>query len=184
MAWEVQVVSLYTAMLHDYSRGLLSGLDTGYVLEIRNSIHYHVMNLPSIFEDTLEAPSLKYEACRLGLVVYSLLILFPVPLMTEPYPDLAQQLRNELDYIQIDPSFWGRDLDLLLWLLTMGGIAALGTDNRWWFIQQIQWVTQMMELDSWEHFKATVASILWLDSPCDFEGLALWEESHTIEARN
>ncbi|KAJ5322454.1 hypothetical protein N7452_010743 [Penicillium brevicompactum] len=184
MAWEVQAVSLYTAMLHDYSKGLLPGLNTGYVLEIRNSIHYHVMSLPSILEnpDILETSSLEYEACRLGLVVYSLLILFPVPLMTEPYPDLAQLLKNELVHVRVDPSPWMSNLDLLLWLLTMGGIAALGTDTRWWYIQQIQWVTAMLELHTWEHFKSTVASILWLDSPCDFEGLPLWEESCIIGA--
>lgn len=183
MAWEVQALSQYTNLLKDYSNGLVPGLDTGYVLEIRNTIHYHVMNLPCVYEmiGCLEPCSPKYEACRLGLVTYSLLVLFPVPLMTEPYPDLAKLLRLELDLIQLDLSFWMPDLELLLWLLLMGGIAALGTDDRWWYVRQVHWLIKILEITSWEHLKVTMASVLWLDSPCDFEGLAIWEETQMLE---
>ena len=140
------------------------------------------MNLPSACETSefLEYPSPKYEACRLGLVIYSLLILFPVPLMTEPYPELAQLLRHELDLIQIDLSVWMPDLEFLLWLLVMGGMAALGTENRWWFIRQVHWLASILEITSWEQLKTTMDSILWLNTPCDFEGLAIWEEACVI----
>jgi hypothetical protein len=69
-----------------------------------------------------------------------------------------------------------KDLELLLWVLIMGGIAALGTTDRWWYVQQLHWLAAMLEIRTWEHLKPTLVSILWLEAPCDFEGLILWEE--------
>jgi hypothetical protein len=175
MTWEVNSVFQYSTLLHVYSQGLVPDLNAGYVLEIRNAIHYHIMSLPPASEISQDLPH-KYEACRLGLITYSLLILFPVPLMVDPYPNIARLLRRELDSTTLDSSPWMKDLELLLWVLIMGGIAALGTTDRWWYVQQLHWLAAMLEIRTWEHLKPTLVSILWLEAPCDFEGLILWEE--------
>jgi hypothetical protein len=182
MRWEVNAVFQYSTLLRNYSHGFVPGLDTYYVLEIRNTIHYHIMSLPTASDipSTAQVSPVKYDACRLSLTIYSLLILFPVPLMTEPYPNVAQLLKSELESTQLNLSIWMPDLELLLWVLMMGGIAALGTADRWWYVQQLRWLAAILEIDSWEHLRLTMVSILWLDIPCDFEGLVLWKEVCTL----
>jgi hypothetical protein len=132
--------------------------------------------MASEIPETVQGSPVKHETCRLALIVYSLLILFPIPLTTEPYPTAAQLLRNELEFSQLDLSPWMPNLELLLWVLLMGGIAALGTVDRWWYVRQLRWLATILKIDSWEHLRLTMVSILWLESPCDFEGFVLWEE--------
>ncbi|KAL2819262.1 hypothetical protein BDW59DRAFT_181675 [Aspergillus cavernicola] len=178
MSWEFEAVRGYTTLLDRYSQGLLPQLEMGYVLELRNMIHHHVMSLPTVDElltSHQDLPS-TYGSLRLGLIAYSLLILFPVPLTTDPHPRLADLLRYELELTQMKLDIWMPMVELLLWVLVLGGVAAVGTVHRPWYVDQIQWLSVVIGIESWEQLKDTMASILWLDSACDIEGLILWEE--------
>ena len=73
------------------------------------------------------------------------------------------------------------DLELLLWVLVLGGIAALGTTDRRWYVQQLRWLAAILEIYSWDHLKLTMVSILWLEIPCVFKGFNLWEEVCMLE---
>ncbi|KAL2842573.1 hypothetical protein BJY01DRAFT_249059 [Aspergillus pseudoustus] len=178
MTWEFNAVRGYNTLVKNYSQGFLSHLKMGYVIELRNFIHYHVMSLPAIGEtmDPYQELPPTYGALRLGLMAYSLLVLFPAPLGTDPHPRIAGQLRYELELTGVSVDIWMPMVDLLLWVLMLGGISAADTEHRPWYVEQIQWLSTLLGLTSWDQVKDTMTSILWIGSPCDVEGQTLWQE--------
>lgn len=115
--WVFHALRGYSSLLEGYAVGRVFNLDPGYVLKLRNLLHYHVLSLPAAtFADTGTVSHI-YESLRLTLIVYSMLVLFPVPLMTSPYPTLAGLLRYELESIRDEE--WTAMSSLLLWSLTL-----------------------------------------------------------------
>ncbi|KAL4879940.1 hypothetical protein BJY04DRAFT_219745 [Aspergillus karnatakaensis] len=182
MRCEFNAVRGYSTLLTGYSRGLLGHLMMGYVLELRNFIHYHVMSLPPPGTMANEGVDLSptYGALRLGLIAYSLLVLFPVPLTMDPHPRLSLLLRQELECKGVEADSWFQMPEVLLWLLMLGGISAVGTDHRAWYVDRIHWLAEVLGVESWEQLRDIMGSILWIDSPCDIEGLILWEEEQLV----
>ncbi|KAL2811932.1 hypothetical protein BJX63DRAFT_397639 [Aspergillus granulosus] len=182
MTWEFSAVRGYNTLVKNYSQGFLSHLDMGYVIELRNFIHYHVMSLPAIGEpiDSYHELPPTYGAIRLGLMAYSLLVLFPTPLGTDPHPSIAGQLRYELELMGAGVDIYMPVVELLLWVLMLGGICAVDTEHRSWYVDQIQWLSTLLDLTSWDQVRGAMASILWVESPCDAEGQALWEEVQQV----
>jgi hypothetical protein len=177
MRWEFFAVRGYSALLENYAQGVSPSLDMGAILRLRNKIHYRIMNLPTAERmEPQQASAPIYEACRLGLVTYSLLVVFPVPLMTDPYPRLAQLLRSELDLPPAGLEIWKAMEGLRLWLLVMGGIAALGTVYRGWYVGRLLLSVERLQIQTWEQLRDVMTTIVWLNSPCDVEGLLLWRE--------
>jgi hypothetical protein len=173
--WVFHALRGYSSLLEGYAVGRVFNLDLGYVLKLRNLLHYHVLSLPAAtFADTGTVSHI-YESLRLTLIVYSMLVLFPVPLMTSPYPTLAGLLRYELESIRDEE--WTAMSSLLLWILTLGGIAALDTPHRVWFSERLHLQLGDMGIISWEGFIHIMNSLLWLDSPCGVEGRILWKEA-------
>ncbi|OCT45944.1 hypothetical protein CLCR_00372 [Cladophialophora carrionii] len=87
---------------------------------------------------------LVHEACRLGMLIFSDMVLFPMPSCTRIKPRLAAELRRVFETLesQGNPEVMHearcacsspRIADLILWALTLGGIAASFTDDRSWF---------------------------------------------------
>ncbi|KAL3466991.1 hypothetical protein BJX64DRAFT_284139 [Aspergillus heterothallicus] len=178
MGWEFNAVRGYNILVKNYSHGFLSHLEMGYVIEVRNLIHYHVMSLPALGETLNPCQELSptYGALRLSLIAYSLLVLFPIPLGTDPFPRLVSQLRYELELTGVSLDIWMPMVELLLWVLMIGGISATDTEHRSWYVDQIQWLSTLLGIASWDQVKDTMASVLWIESPCDVEGEALWQE--------
>lgn len=173
--WIFHALRGYSSLLEGYSDGRFSDLDLGYILDLRNLIHYQVLSLPSATHDKVGSASHTYESFRLAQTIYSLLVLFPVPLTTTPYPELARLLRYELELVFEED--WSTMPTLLLWILALGGIAALGTPHRLWFVENLHVQLGNLGIISWEGFVHILSTLIWLDSPCGIEGLILWKET-------
>jgi hypothetical protein len=172
--WVFHALRGYSSLLEGHSHGRFSDLDLGYILDLRNLIHYQVLSLPSAMDDKVGTVSHTYESFRLAQTIYSLLVLFPVPLTTTPYPELARLLRYELEMVSEEG--WAMIPTLLLWILALGGIGALGTPHRLWFVQKLHMQLGNLGIISWEGFVDIMSTLIWLDSPCGIEGLILWKE--------
>ncbi|OOQ88248.1 hypothetical protein PEBR_13173 [Penicillium brasilianum] len=172
--WVFHALRGYSSLLEGYSDGRLSDLDLGYILDLRNLIHYQVLSLPSARDGKVGTVSHKYESFRLAQTIYSLLVLFPVPLTTTPYPELARLLRHELEMVSEEG--WAMIPTLLLWILALGGIAALCTPHRLWFVQKLHMQLGNLGIISWEGLVHIMGTLIWLESPCGIEGLILWKE--------
>ncbi|KAL3473855.1 hypothetical protein BJX99DRAFT_260969 [Aspergillus californicus] len=180
LSWEFMAVRGYNRLLMDHTQGLAPRVGAECVLDLRNMIHYHVMSLPPT-DEILNYQSLPpiYGSLRLGLIAYSLRVLFPIPLATEPHPRLSHLLRYELELTQMNLDIWMPVIELLLWVAMLGGMAAHGTEHRSWYVDQIQWLTGVMGIESWGQLKGVLTSIIWFERCCDVDAFALWLEVHT-----
>jgi hypothetical protein len=176
-------VQRYNTLLENLCQGYLPNLDLEYVLEFRNIIQHHIMSLPTTEEmrHNLQDVPLTYGALRLGLIAYSLVVLFPVPRATEPLPRLAHLLRYELELTEMNLEIWMPMIELLIWVLMIGGMSAFGTTHQRWYVEQIQWLTGIIGVGSWEQLKEVMSSIIWLESSCNAGGLILWGEVQSCE---
>jgi hypothetical protein len=175
MVWIFHALRGYSALLQGYAVGSHSDLDLGYILELRNYVHYHILSIPAGMSVGMESVSHIYEPFRLALTIYSLLVLFPIPLATSPYFNLTQILHRELEVVPKEE--WSSMPTLLLWVLTLGGIAALDTPHRPWFVTRLHVQLEELGIISWKGFVHTMGTWIWLGSPCGTEGLILWKEA-------
>jgi len=77
----------------------------------------------------------------------------------------------------LESDWWFPDaVEVLIWVLTLGGIATTGLPNRTGFVAALGHVTAYSGLSRWRDLKPVLDRILWLDSACEFGGQQLWEE--------
>ncbi|KAJ5496229.1 hypothetical protein N7463_008216 [Penicillium fimorum] len=65
----------------------------------------------------------------------------------------------------------------LIWVLTLGGIAANDAPDRAWFASALGDVANRTGLNSWASIKSIIGSMLWYDAACDLAAETLWQES-------
>jgi hypothetical protein len=66
--------------------------------------------------------------------------------------------------------------DFFLWILVLGGIAALGKPERNWYVTRLARVVKKRHLYGWDEVEEELLAFLWLDSACGPGGLRLWSE--------
>jgi hypothetical protein len=92
-----------------------------------------------------------------------------------PFEELAALLRNEVSVLNtLDLCI--EDSKLLVWVLVMGGIAAVDTLERIWFVSMLREVVGAVDIGSWEEMRDLLGGFLWLGSANDVDGRVLWEE--------
>ncbi|OQE27135.1 hypothetical protein PENFLA_c006G04530 [Penicillium flavigenum] len=119
-----------------------------------------------------------YEACRLAALVFGVGVIFPIPAQNTPLNTLARLIRSVL----LQPTstdLWSSPSTRLplIWVLTLGGIAANDTPERAWFASALGDITRRTGLNSWASVKAVLASMLWYDAACDTAAETLWQEN-------
>jgi len=60
----------------------------------------------------------------------------------------------------------------------MGGIAAIDSDERSWFIYALSNVS----CGTWEKLKAILKQFLWLGSTSDSDAMSLWLETMKVQS--
>ena len=140
----------------------------------RNFVQHNLMlltPLPSEVQD--EHPLMRFT--RLGTVIYSLLVVFPLPSVAAPFHQLAHDVRTLL----LDPSIqasWADASDLILWVTVMGAIASTGGPDRPWYRTILDELTRRLEVDSWPGMRERLGMFLWYEYTNDSDGLKLWTE--------
>ncbi|CAI7596598.1 unnamed protein product [Penicillium glandicola] len=119
-----------------------------------------------------------YEACRLAALIFGVGVLFPIPAQNTPLNTLARLIRSLL----LQPSssqVWSSPTTRLslIWVLTLGGIAANDTPERAWFASALGDIARRTGLNSWASIKSVLASMLWYDAACDTAAETLWQEN-------
>ncbi len=178
-----QGMRAYEAMVEAYCQGMMVPADMPCLIDQRNLTQHSLMSLPTAGEcglDFLETHRI-YETCRVAAIIYGVGVLFPLPASTAPFPALVQHLKAALEESNLVfhwPS--GLAISMLLWVLTVGGIAASNMPERTWYLAMLRRSIVQTGLLSWRGLRTHLKSILWLDSACEPGALILWNEAGNL----
>jgi hypothetical protein len=145
----------------------------------RNLVQYHLLSLPPAgqFDKNFRKRYPVYEACRLAGLIFGVGVTFPLPAQTAPFSTLVRFLQAELQASGLESTWPCRDaVRILLWVLTVGGIAATGFPERAWFVATLGRVIARSRLSRWQDLKQVLEPMPWLDSACGYAAKKLWDE--------
>ncbi|CAG7944305.1 unnamed protein product [Penicillium olsonii] len=125
--------------------------------------------------------SATYEACRLAALIFGVGVLFPIPAQNTPLHRLARLIQAVL-HQPTASELWSSPATRfpLLWILTLGGIAASDTPERVWYTSALRDMTSKTNIHTWASLKAVLESMLWYDAACDVAAETLWYESQSL----
>ncbi|PGG96565.1 hypothetical protein GX51_07761 [Blastomyces parvus] len=206
----------YNAVVNLHSQGLLPYLDLPVIADRRNWVQYELLSLSSIHEineykqDTdpsnptpvicqqqEQIPPLRprqarnykiYEPIRLAAMVYSMLVVYPLPAANRPFTRLSRMMKAALIAAEIENIIptptnpyitdhcWSSATEMLLWVMVLGTMAARNTPSEDWFVERSRDAMRVVGVGSWEQLKRGLERVMWMDCVCDVGGLAVWNE--------
>lgn len=114
-----------------------------------------------------------YHCCWLATVIYSNAVLYAVPPHGGWHSKLSDRLRGML--ILSDYDSWPDSLDdLLLWILFIGGMAALKTPHRFFYIDALRSLLERKSITHWSAVLDKLIEFLWSDKACARGASMLW----------
>src|ERR1700761_8290392 len=118
------------------------------LMQIRNYTQHRLLSqLPNPLD--LSDPELcVHHAIRLATLIFSDMVIFPLPPTQGVKPRLALMLRQTLEAC-ILLRCWELHSQVLLWALTLGAIAASYTAQRPWYIDQLLQETSYLQIQEW-----------------------------------
>ncbi|KAJ5180894.1 Protein of unknown function DUF3468 [Penicillium capsulatum] len=184
MAEALQAAHTYIEIL---KACLASGYEISLLADKRNITQHTLLSIPQATDvhAHFSHPSqpATYEACRLTALIFGVGVVFPLPAQSTPLRSLAQQLQSALSQPTAS-TLWSSPNTriLLLWILTLGGIAACDTPGRSFFASALGHSSRCSGLSSWPDLKQCLEMMLWYDLACDEAGEALWHETQASYA--
>ncbi|KAK6369570.1 hypothetical protein LTS17_009476 [Exophiala oligosperma] len=152
------------------------------LLRARNTAQYHLLCLPvADLTTTVGRESLLYEVCRLGLLIISNMILFPLPAKSGVGNRLARQLRGCLtvaDHVPNGKRVFSRCPDLLIWAVVLGAMSSTSLSDRTWFIDRLAVMLVPLFDHQWQEVEEEILyKYLWWQYVCSQPAQSIWEES-------
>lgn len=170
LKWIIQ----YTFALDDHVKARPEAQRLGYLADERNFVQHNLLlltPLPAEIQD--EDPLMRLS--RLGTVIYSLLVVFPLPAVAAPFHQLAHDVRQQLLDHSIQ-ALWADASDLIFWVTAMGAIASIGSPDRQWYRTILDELTRRLGVDSWPAMRERLGMFLWYEYTNGSDGLKLWVE--------
>lgn len=145
----------------------------------------HILSLPPITESSLAWAGIAVSNSHHSALVsestrYAILLHVFTPWKGLP-PDgtlsvnhLVHQLMGTLRSLFL--SSYDRSNALVLWSVAAGGVAALGSPERRWFVSHLADMTDEMGIETWEEMKANVSRGIWHETLCARRHRMLWDE--------
>ncbi|KAJ5806777.1 hypothetical protein N7474_010369 [Penicillium riverlandense] len=155
--------------------------DLSLLADQRNITQHTHLSLPpadqimSYFSHSSHAST--YEASRLAAMIFGVGVIFPIPAKNSPLPNLAFQMQAVLREPDA-AALWSSPSTriVLLWVLTLGAIAAVDSPARTWYVSMLGDTARRSGLSSWSELKNLLEMMLWYDVACDVAGETLWFE--------
>ena len=117
-----------------YLQGKPFGLKLGAIARTRTTVQQRLLLLQTAEELNITSSSSKpkqniYECCRLTALIYGMGVVLPLPNSHSALQELVRRLMIAIGVLDIRN--FGVELGgVLLWMLALGGIAALDTPER------------------------------------------------------
>ncbi|OAG39565.1 hypothetical protein AYO21_06209 [Fonsecaea monophora] len=177
----IQDICDFTVVVENHASGRWVPRTSPVIIDQRNYVQHSLMSLPSAEELLAPKPTdvalddSQYETCRLACIIYSFLVVFPVPPVVGPFETLIDRLKSALQTTEWK-SFGRPRRKLHLWTLTMGAIGSIGLPDRPWFLLRIMEVLDDdFDMAGWQDLKGLLQSFLWHPRTSDLDGLDVWK---------
>lgn len=136
-------------------------------------ILHRLLHLPH-FTSVDSQSATTSECLRYGAAIYMFLIHGPTYYShANILNSLVLQLKHHLDSLI---SSDGSQESLLLWVLSVGNVASIGTNERPWFRGQAAAVSAALGIRCWEDVEVHLKRVLWLESRCRLLFKQTWED--------
>jgi hypothetical protein len=170
----------YTVMVYNHCEGRAFQESLCAVADQRNFIQHKLMSLPENSYNHLQFhDDGMYEATRLAVIIYSFLVVYPASTAALPFIELSSRLRRQLSYIDTSKKTC-EELKPFVWILFMGGIASVGSEEHPWFVSSSTIFSDVIHLNAWTDVKKLLECFLWLGSTNDADGMELWAEINQL----
>lgn len=175
----ISEVVLYNSIQEAFLSNRLTWFGVEYVCDARNWTHHQIMSLPSSAETATltkgTQQAVMFDAVRHALIVYSLIAVFPLPLSSVPFPELAGRLESDISQVLQDGQ-GATSTSLLLWISSVAALAAIGTPKRASLVAFTARLCRNLHISSWESMQALLQDYLWSGDISDFDGICLFLE--------
>jgi hypothetical protein len=164
-----------TVALDHYVRGGPLAPDLVDFAEVRNCAQHRLLSqMPNPLD--LSDPELcVHHAVRLATLIFSDIVIFPLPPTQGVKPRLALMLRQTLEACHL-LRCWELHNQVLLWALTVGAIAANYTAQRSWYLDQLLQETSLMQIENWFVLESICSRFLWWKHICSEPLRWVWNE--------
>lgn len=177
-----QAIKVYVTIL-DKLDGREETFDDGVwlskITDQRNIILHSLLSLlpaEHLPDHLSEDQGVLYEACRISGLIFGIGVVFPLPPHISPLPRLAMTLRAILCSNILSGWTSSSTCGILMWSITLGGIAAANTPHRRWFVAELELLTREQSIFNWESHKRILKQMLWQNNACDVAGQNMWAE--------
>jgi hypothetical protein len=173
----LDIMGAITLAIHHYLQGKPAGLSIGQIARTRIAVERRLLLLPSVEElnpNLVFMPNL-YECCRLTAMIFGVAVVFPISNNTSMLQMYVTRLKAAFENMNFTNSS-SQDTNIsniLLWILVLGGIAALEKPEGPWFVSQLRLLVETLKID-WNGVTEVLETFLWLDSTCGRSGRHLW----------
>lgn len=163
-----------TALDH-YARGGPTAPDLFDLIEARHTSQHRFLSQMPEQLDLSDADSRVLHASRLATLIFSDMVIFPLPPTQGVKSRLAPVLQEALETCDL-LCCWDLHSQLLLWVLTLGAIAATFTDTRSWYLDQLMYHLSALQIQEWPALEEICFRFLWWEPVCGEPGRLLWED--------
>ena len=168
-----------TIALDHYHRGGPTSPTLQDLVMIRNSCQHQLLSLPDHSAQQETSGFCMYEVCRLAALIYSNLVIFPLPTNCGVGNKLVSRLRKAL--FTVFATLPDINQRVLLWAVALGGIQSSSSSDRRWFVQQFADLSERFALVQWGRIVDSLTSFVWSDFVLEKEGVELWLEARELK---
>ena len=151
-----------------------TGQWTLYQKAIRSMLHCELSLPPTL--DCDKRMALMSEGCRAAACLYLLLLSNSQPTSQVSLKVmLTGLLKKTLESLDV-PQHGDAAGPFVLWLLSMGGVAALGRPTRTWFAARSMDLARVLGIQTWAAVQENMEKLLWVPSVCEEPFCTFWTE--------
>lgn len=193
LAQAVEALSLVNNALEWYLRGSIPSIEYPDLVNARNAAQYLLLSIMPAYriEQNLCLETVSedlFEVARLGLRIFSNIVIFPM----NPAGGTARILSFALRDALTNALTWYTEAswrevtelckDLLLWSFVLGGVQADDDhedrrQNRRWFLTQFTELSSLVNVSTWDQVKECLSAVLWSEPVLSLAAWEFWNDS-------
>lgn len=166
-----QEMQYVTALLEPYHLGGMSNLDAVATTEAVYRMQHRLLSFSPADGDS--ESNVVVEASCLGA---SLFLVSIQPHFITFAPIVTKTRKKLYNLLASSNTNWENSMDLLLWVLFMGGMTTVCRLARPWYTFALRELASKRNFGSYEDVKAVLRKFVWLECICDDLCKTLWDE--------